>query len=168
MSWSFYDNTGQILQGALAGSIDTTELADDAVTFAKMDNTAKERVIQMVVIDFTTALTTGDGKFYFHVPSTLNGFDIVHAHAEVITAPTGRTITIGLYNHTDSVEILSGLLTIGIGEKGSDESGGSHTINSGAGYDALATNDVIRVDIDYVGSSTAGSGLIVTLICRLP
>ena len=134
---------------------------------ALADSALGERVIQMVCVDFATALTTGS-KFYFHVPSTLNGFDIVHAHAETFGDPSGTTITIGLYNVTDSVEILSGLLTIGIGYFGSDESGGSFTINSGAGYDALATNDVLRVDIDQIGSGDPGTGLIVTLICRLP
>jgi hypothetical protein len=36
MSWSFYNNDGQILQGVLAESIDTTELATDAVTNVKV------------------------------------------------------------------------------------------------------------------------------------
>jgi len=125
-----------------------------------------EKVIQMVVVDFATALTTGDGKFYFHVPSTLNGFNIVDVHAEVISAPSGSTIIIGLYNVTHSAEILSTLLTIDAGETGSD-SAASNAVISGT-EDDLATNDVIRVDIDQIGSSTAGSGLIVTLICRLP
>jgi len=36
MAWSFYDQNGKVLQGVLAVSIDTTELADDAVTSAKI------------------------------------------------------------------------------------------------------------------------------------
>jgi hypothetical protein len=128
-----------------------------------------EKVIQMVVVDFTAALTTGNGKFYFHVPSTLNGFDIVDVHAEVITAPVGSTIIIQLRNVTQSdVDILSTLLTIDAGETGSDTAAAAAALNTGASRDALATNDVIAVDIDQIGSSTAGSGLIVTLICRLP
>jgi hypothetical protein len=125
-----------------------------------------ERVIQMVVVDFATALTTGDGKFYFHVPSTLNGFNIVDVHAEVITAPVGSTIIIDLYNLTHTADILSTNLTIDAGETGSDTAAAAAVINGSE--DDLATNDVIRVDIDQIGSSTAGSGLIVTLICRLP
>ena len=125
-----------------------------------------ERVIQMVVVDFATALTTGDGKFYFHVPSTLNGFNIVDVHAEVITAPAGSTIIIDLYNVTGTGDILSTNLTIDAGETGSDTAAAAAVIDTGE--DVLQTNDVIRVDIDQIGSSTAGSGLIVTLICRLP
>jgi len=40
MAWSFYDQNGKVLQGVLAVSIDTTELADDAVTTAKIVNDA--------------------------------------------------------------------------------------------------------------------------------
>ena len=36
MSWSFYDANGKMLQGVLAVSIGTTEIADDAVTTAKI------------------------------------------------------------------------------------------------------------------------------------
>jgi hypothetical protein len=125
-----------------------------------------EKVIQMVVVDFGTALTTGNGKFYFHVPSTLNGFNIVDVHAEVISAPAGSTIIIDLYNVTQSGDILSTNLTIDASETGSDTAAAAAAIDTG--QDDLQTNDVIRVDIDQVGSSTAGSGLLVTLICRLP
>jgi len=125
-----------------------------------------EKVIQMVVVDFATALTTGNGKFYFHVPSTLNGMNIVDVHAEVISAPAGSTIIIDLYNLTQTADILSTNLTIDAGETGSDTAAAAAAIS--ASEDDLATNDVVAVDIDQIGSSTAGSGLIVTLICRLP
>ena len=36
MAWSFYDQNGKVLQGVLAVSIDTTELATDAVTTVKI------------------------------------------------------------------------------------------------------------------------------------
>ena len=125
-----------------------------------------EKVVQMVVVGFTTALTTGNGKFYFHVPSTLNGMNIVDVHAEVISAPAGSTIIIQLRNVTHSADILSTLLTIDTSETGSDSADIPVVINTSE--DDLATNDLIAIDIDQVGSSTAGSGLIVTLICRLP
>jgi len=125
-----------------------------------------EKVIQMVVVDFAIALTTGNGKFYFHVPSTLNGFNIVDVHAEVISAPAGSTIIIQLHNLTATADILSTLLTIDASETGSDTAATAAVISGSE--DDLTTNDVIRVDIDQIGSSTAGSGLIVTLICRLP
>ena len=125
-----------------------------------------EKVIQMVVVEFATALTPGNGKFYFHVPSTLNGMNIVDVHAEVISAPAGSTIIIQLRNVTQSADILSTRITIDASETGSDTAAAAAAIDTGE--EDLATNDVIAVDIDQIGVSTAGSGLIVTLICRLP
>ena len=131
-----------------------------------MSAAAIERVIEMVCVDFATALTTGS-KFYFHVPSTLNGYNITHVHAETLGDPSGSTIIIDLHNATQSdAGILSTKLTIDIAEYGSDTAAAAAAIDTGE--DDLATNDVIAVDIDQIGSSTAGSGLIVTLICRLP
>ena len=40
MAWSFYDQNGKVLQGVLAVSIGATELATDAVTYAKLQNLA--------------------------------------------------------------------------------------------------------------------------------
>jgi len=36
MAWSFYDSTGQVLQGVLAGAIDSGEIASGAIDLAHM------------------------------------------------------------------------------------------------------------------------------------
>jgi hypothetical protein len=134
-----------------------------------MSAVASEKVIQMVVIDFTTAITVkASGAFWFHVPSTLNGYKITDVHAEAITAPVGTStyLTVDLYNVTQSWVILSTKIVFDTAESGSDTASTPAVIDTTK--DGLATNDVIRVDIDAIGNSTAGSGLIVTLICRLP
>lgn len=170
MPWTFYNASGQKLSSVALATIAETSTGTSTARGVSPDGLAGsvhgERVIQMVVVDFATALTTGNGKFYFHVPSTLNGFNIVDVHAEVITAPVGSTIIIDLYNLTQTADILSTNLTIDAGETGSDTAAAAAVISGSE--DDLTTNDVIRVDIDQIGSSTAGSGLIVTLICRLP
>ena len=148
------------------GSIDTVHIGDNQVTLAKLDNTARETNIQLVVVDFATALTTGNGKFYFYVPATLNGFNIVAVHAEVITAPAGSVATFMLHNVTSGADILSTAITIDAGETGSDSAATAAVISSSE--DDLTTHDIIRVDIDGVGSGTAGSGLIINMTCRLP
>ena len=148
------------------GSIDTAHIADSQVTLAKLDNTARETNIQMVAVDFATDLATGNGKFYFYVPATLNGFNIVAVHAEVITAPVGSVATFMLHNATASADILSTAITIDAGEFGSDTAATAAVINTSE--DDLTTHDIIRVDIDGVGSSTAGKGLIINMTCRLP
>ena len=63
MAWSFYDQNGKVLQGVLAVSIDTTELADDAVTSAKIatdaviaDGIAANAVITAKVLDANVTL----------------------------------------------------------------------------------------------------------------
>jgi len=159
-----------IAELATTAEIDTGDDTGRVITpKALADSNFGERVIQMVVVDFATDLAVAaSGKFWFHVPSTLDGYNIVEVHAEVITAPTGSTIIIDLYNLTHTggdLDILSTNLTINAGETGSDTATAA-VINTS--NDHLATNDVIRVDIDQVGSSTAGAGLIVTMVCRLP
>jgi len=124
-----------------------------------------ERAVQFVVFDFATATATGDGKFYFHVPSTLNGMDLVEVHAEVITAGTTNTTDIQLHNVTAAADILSTKLTIDSGETGSDTALTAAVINTSE--DDVATNDLLRVDVDQV-STTPANGLIITLTFRLP
>lgn len=124
-----------------------------------------ERVVQFVVVDFATATSTGDGKYYFHVPSALNGMNLVEVHAEVITAGTTGTTDIQLHEVVGAVDMLSTKLTIDSGETGSDTAATPAVINTS--NDDVATNDLIRVDIDAV-STTPATGLIVTLTFRLP
>lgn len=125
--------------------------------------------IQMIVVDFGTEVSTGDGKFYFHIGQKLAGMNLTYAHAENVTASTGsgvETITIQIYNATDSQDMLSTALTIDEDETGSDTAEAAYAIN--ATYDDVAENDVIRIDIDAIPSTTGGNGLIVTLGFNIP
>ena len=123
------------------------------------------KTVQMYVVEAGTATATGDGKFYFHVPASLAGMNIVTVHAEVITAGTTGTTDIQLHNLTAAADILSTKLTIDSGETGSDTAATAAVINTSE--DDLTENDVIRVDVDAV-STTPANGLIVTLECQLP
>ena len=149
-------------------TIAETDTGTDATRVVTPDGLAGsvhgEKLIQMVVFDFGTNVATGDGKFYFHVPSSLDGYDIVEVHAEVITAGTTGTTDIQLHNLTQTADILSTKLTIDSGETGSDTATAA-VID--AAEDDLQTNDLIRVDVDAI-FTTAPKGLIVTLVCRLP
>ena len=121
--------------------------------------------IQMVVIDFTVDVATGNGKFYFHVDSHLAGRNINSVHAEVITAGTTNTLDIQLHNATAGADILSTKLTVDSGETGSDTAATAAVIDTSE--DDLTENDLIRVDIDAV-HSTAAKGLILTLTTIIP
>ncbi len=124
-----------------------------------------EVVVQMVVFDFTANVAAGAGKFYIHIDSKLNHMNLVRTHAEVIIAGIGGATEIQIANVTDSVDILSTKLTIDSGETGSDTADAAAVINTA--NDDVATNDVLRVDVDTV-STTPPKGLIVTLSFRLP
>ena len=120
----------------------------------------RRRYVEFVVFDFTASCATGNGKFYFHVPSELAGLNLEECHAEVITAGTTNTMDIQLHNLTQAADMLSTVITIDTGETGSDEAATPYVINTDE--DDLAENDVLRVDVDAV-HTTPAKGLILTL-----
>lgn len=120
---------------------------------------------QIVVTEFNVNVTTGDGKFYFHITSKLDGMNLVAVHARVVTAGTPGATEIQIHNETDSVDMLSTKLSIDGGETGSDTAASAAVINTS--NDDVATNDLLRVDVDSV-PSTPPKGLIVTLEFEQP
>ncbi len=117
------------------------------------------RTVQAQVYDPAVSTATGDGKGYFVVPPSLNGYNLTAVHARVITAGTTGTTDIQIANVTDSVDMLSTKLTIDSGETGSDTATAA-VID--ATKDDVASYDLLRFDIDAV-SSTPAKGLILTL-----
>lgn len=124
-----------------------------------------QEVIQIVVVDATSDVTTGDGKAYFHAPSKLNWMNLVEIHGQVITAWTTWTTDIQIANVTDAVDVLSTKLTIDSWETGSNTAATPAVINTS--NDDIATNDLWRVDVDAV-STTKPKWLIITLVFQLP
>jgi len=123
------------------------------------------RYVALSVGDPSTAMTTGNNKAKFHIPAGLNGMDLVEVHAEVSTAPAGSTADIQL-SRNGSADMLSTKITIDASETGSDTAAAAAVINGS--NDNVSTNDTIQIDIDQIGSSTAGSGLVVTMGFRIP
>lgn len=108
-----------------------------------------------------TDVTTGDGKAYITIPESLNGMNLVRAQATVVTAGTTNATTVMIHNKTDAQDMLSGAISIA----SAGTVGTVGTVN--ATYDDVATNDVLRIDVDSV-STTAPKGLMVVLEFRLP
>lgn len=100
-------------------------------------------------------LTTGAGKVTFRMPYA---FFVTGVRASVKTAPTGSSIIVDI-NEGGST-ILSTRVSIDAGETTSVGSANPPVISDAA----LAYDAVITVDIDQVGSSTAGQELMVTLL----
>ena len=105
--------------------------------------------------DETTALSTGTAKATFRMPYA---FTLTGVRASVGTAPVGSVITVDINEAGSS--ILSTKITIDAGEKTSTTAATAPVISDSA----LADDAEITIDIDTVGSSTAGAGLKVTLI----
>ena len=118
------------------------------------------RNVQLTCVEFTTDCATGDGQGYVHIPSSVGGMDLTYVHAECITAGTTGTMDIQIHNVTQTADMLSTKLTIDSGETGSDTAATPAVIDTA--NDDVATNDLIRIDIDAV-QTTAAKGLIVTL-----
>lgn len=133
-----------------------------------------EKNVQLIAFDFTTDTATGDGKFYFIVPASLNGMILVAVRAEVVTAGTTNPTTVDLARCATAatgnlcsgtvVDMLSTNITIDSGENSTDTAAAAviDTAN-----DDVTTGQVIRVDVDAI-STTAAKGLIITITFRLP
>jgi len=139
----------------VAGSITATSFVGDGSTI-----TNRRKGVQMIIVDFTTQVTVGDGKMYFHIDPSLAGMNLVDVHAEVITAGTTGTTDIQVHNLTQAADMLTTKLTIDSAETGSDTAATPAVIDTA--NDDVAENDLIRIDCDAV-STSAPQGLLVTL-----
>ena len=116
-----------------------------------------KQVIAIACSDETTALAAGTAATTFHMPYA---FTLTGVKAGVTTAPVGSVLTVDI--NEAGATILTTKLTIDAGEKTSATAATAAVIG-GAGP-ALADNALMTVDIDGVGSGTAGAGLKIYLI----
>jgi hypothetical protein len=119
-------------------------------------------VVQILVTDPNgLALTTGDGKAYFRVPSTLSGLDLTDVAASVSTVSSSGIPTIQLRRKRSGadVDMLSTKLTIDASELDSSAAAAAAVIN--ASNDDILEADYIFIDVDVAG--TGAKGLIVEM-----
>ena len=101
-------------------------------------------------------LETGDDKLQFRMPFQFELTDII---SNVNTAATGADINVQVQE--DGSDIMSGVgITIDATETSSETSATQPTITDST----LAFNSIISVDLDQIGSSTAGTGLKINFI----
>ena len=115
----------------------------------------------IIVVEQATDVSASSGKISFPVPPSLNGMNIVSANAMVNTAGTTNPTTVDIFNVTDSVDLLSGAISIASGET----IGTPGTVDTA--HDDVAANDILRVDVT-TASDTYAKGLMVMLEFRLP
>lgn len=119
------------------------------------------KTVSIQCFEGATDVTTGDGKAYLTIPEALNGMNLVRAQATVVTAGTTNATTVMIHNKTDTQDMLSGAISIA----SAGTVGTVGTVNGS--FDDVATNDVLRIDVDSV-STTAPKGLMVVLEFQLP
>lgn len=111
--------------------------------------------IQLACSDETTALTAGTAKVTFRMPYAMT---LTAVRASVTTAPTGSTLVVDI--NEAGTSILSTKLSIDV----SQETSTTATTPAVISDSGLADDAEITIDIDQIGTSTAGAGLKVTLI----
>ena len=121
---------------------------------AGVERKVTEEVICLSCSDETTNLTTGNAKVTFHMPFAMT---LTAVKATVTTAPAGSTIIVDI-NEAGST-ILSTKLSIDASEKTSSSAASAAVISDAS----LANDALMTIDIDQIGSGTAGTGLKVWL-----
>jgi hypothetical protein len=105
--------------------------------------------------DETTDLTTGTAKVTFRMPYKMNCTEV---RANVNTAPVGSTIEVDI--NKNGASILGTVISIDASEKTSTTAATPPFVDT----PTLEDDTEITIDIDQVGSSTAGKGLKVVMI----
>ena len=103
--------------------------------------------------DMTTAITTGE-KVKFDVPFN---FIVTRVYASIATAPTGSALTLDVED--EGTSILNAVLSISASANNAETS----TFAGAASSYTFTKGDLISIDVDSVGSTIAGAGLIVFL-----
>jgi hypothetical protein len=110
-------------------------------------------ILGLALSDQTTALTTGE-KIALNMPFDL---DVTRVYATAKTAPVGSNLQFDVEDGGTS--ILNAVLEIAASGTYAETS----TFASSATHYQLHKNDLLSVDIDQIGSSTAGAGAVIFL-----
>jgi hypothetical protein len=123
--------------------------------FADVVDTSTKRVLMLTVGDETTAQTAATGKYTFRMPYPMT---LTEVRASLNTAPVGSTFVVDV--NEGGTSILSTKLSIDASEKTSTTAATAAVISDST----LADDAEISIDVDQIGSGTAGAGLKVYLI----
>ena len=158
-----------------AGGADIV-LRDDGTQYGAFTQSSNTTVIKgfvrhmgAMIFDAGTDVSTGDAKYTFVVPAEFNGAELVTftAHSGLDasdTGPAGSSMDIQLRRVRSGTDADMMSTKIGIAN-GADVSASGAVDGSN---DDVATGDLIHVDVDQVGSSTAGKGLVLVLGFKIP
>ena len=116
---------------------------------------AAVKVIVLDAVAPNTANTTGDGKAYFVWPyegtwELISSATLAKPGASELTASTSGTLTVQVYNVTDSVDMFTTSITIDENETDSSTAATGPAVDTS--NDEVTVGDRLRVDIDVAGN----------------
>jgi hypothetical protein len=133
----------------------------------KVNGIQPVRGMMAMVIHADVAVdATGDGFAYLLVPAGYNGLVLSGVRLAVADAGSVGTTSVQIHNVTAAVDMLSTVVSIDTAETSSDTAATPPVIDTA--NDDVATNDLLRVDIDSVHSSVPADGLFLQLEFSAP
>lgn len=175
-TYTFPSSTTTLIGQDSAASGSDTTTGTNATKYVTPDGLAGsdygKRVVGVLVSDPQgSAITTGDGKACFQVPSVMNGWNLVAVTGSVSTVSSSGIPTVQLRrsrrtNATtrSDADMLTTKLTIDANEFESSDAAAAVAIDTS--NDDVNTGDIIFIDIDVAG--TGAKGLFVSMIFQLP
>jgi len=125
------------------------EITGQVVTASSGSEIFKENFI-VAITNEVDSVTTGSGKVTFRVPFN---FLVQDVRASLTNAPSGSSVIVDV--NANGTSILSDLISIDSGEITSQTASVLPTIST----PLISDDSEIKIDVDQVGSSSAGSGL---------
>lgn len=132
--------------------------------------TGLRSTVEVEIFSPGTAATTGDGKAYFRIPASLNGMNLTAVNANVYTAGTTGTISLGLDRcvaaatgnvcSSTVANVFTTNFTIDSGENSTSTAAAAGVIDTA--NDDVATGQLYRFNIDTI-HTTPSQGMIVEL-----
>ena len=138
-----------------ADAVISSKIADGTITLADVSTAAKTECIMLAASDETTALEVGTDKVKFILPYA---FTLTGISASVTTAPAGSALIADVHEAGTSI-MTTNKLSIDADETSTSTAATAPTLTD----TSLASGGLITIDIDQVGSGTAGAGLKVYL-----
>jgi hypothetical protein len=138
-----------------ADAVISSKIQDGTIALADVSTAAKTECIMLAASDETSDLEVGTDKVKFILPYA---FTLTGISASVTTAPVGSTIIADVHEAGTSI-MTTNKLSIDAGETSTSTAATAPTLTD----TSLASGALITIDVDQVGSGTAGAGLKVYL-----
>jgi hypothetical protein len=104
----------------------------------------------LVTSTLDSGLTVGEGKAFFRVPAALDGYRLHAVKGSLFTTSASGTVSFGVRNVTDGVEML--------GSNGTFPAGTVESADAvvDTAHDDVAEGDRIAIDLDAAGTTAVG------------